>query len=67
MIGYKQPLGMHMLGHKTPLGKAMLGHKEPLAHLAKVAILTQELAEKKKTGGLERAIRGVGWKMGQYA
>ena len=67
MIGYKKPLGMHMLGHKMPLGKGMLGHKEPLMHLAKVAVATQDLAEKKKAGGLERAVRGAGWKMGQYA
>lgn len=61
------PLGTGMLGHKMPLGKGMLGHKAPLADLAKMAVATQELAESKKAGGLERAKRGSGWKLGQYA
>jgi hypothetical protein len=64
MIGHKQPLGTGMIGHKMPLGKGMIGHKAPLQHLAKMAEATQQLAERKKAGGLERAKRGMGSKLG---
>jgi hypothetical protein len=68
MIGHKKSLGSAMLGHKMPLGKMMVGHKGPMEHLAKMAVATQELAEKKKSGGLERAKRGAGYNQGgQYS
>lgn len=68
MIGHRQALGMNMIGHKLPLGKNMIGHKAPLGDLAKMAVMTQDLAEKKKAGGLERAKRGNGYNQGgQYS
>jgi len=67
MIGHKQPLGTGMLGHKMPLGKNMIGHKAPMQHLAKMEMATQQLAEQKKAGGLERAKRGNGSNLGGYA
>jgi hypothetical protein len=68
MLGHKKSLGNAMLGHKMPLGKTMLGHKAPMEHLAKLAAVTQQLGEKKKSGGLERAKRGAGWNsLGGYA
>lgn len=68
MIGHKKSLGNAMLGHKMSLGKMMVGHKAPMEHLAKMAVATQQLAEKKKAGGLERAKRGSGWNQGgQYS
>jgi hypothetical protein len=67
MLGHKQPLGMHMLGHKMPLGKMMLGHKAPMEHLAKMMDMTKRLEGQKKSGGLERAKRGVGSNLGGYA
>jgi hypothetical protein len=67
MIGYKKSLGNSMMGYKKALGKHMMGHRSPLLDLAKIDIVTRDLEEKKKSGGLERAKRGSGWKMGQYA
>lgn len=67
MIGYKKSLGDAMLGYKKVLGKNMIGHRAPLIDLAKIDVMTRDLAEKKKVGGLEKAKRGSGWKLGQYA
>ena len=67
MIGHKKTLGSGMIGHKMHLSGGMVGHKSPMEHLAKVAVMTQDLAEKKKSGGLERAKRGMGSKLGNYA
>lgn len=67
MLGHKKALGYEMLGHRQPLGKNMLGYKSPMEHVPKMAEQTQKLAESKKTGGLERAKRGVGAKLGNYA
>lgn len=68
MIGHKKSLGSAMIGHKMSLGKMMVGHKAPMEHLAKMEIATQQLAEKKKAGGLERAKRGAGYNsLGGYA
>lgn len=66
-LGYKKPLGMGMMGYKRPLGKFMLGHKAPMADLMKVAEMTRELEQRKKANGLERARRGNGSNLGQYA
>lgn len=66
MIGFKKPLATEMLGHKQPLG-SMLGTKKPLENIKKIAQVTQELGENKKVGGLEKARRGNGHKLGQWA
>ena len=66
-LGYKKPLAMGMMGYKRPLGKFMLGHKAPMADLMKVAEMTRELEQRKKANGLERARRGAGSNLGQYA
>lgn len=66
-LGYKKPLAMGMMGYKRPLGKFMLGHKAPMADLMKVAEMTRELEQRKKANGLERARRGNGSNLGQYA
>lgn len=67
MIGYKKSLGGSMMGYRKTLGKAMMGHRSPLLDLMKVDVMTRDMNEKKKTGGLERAKRGGGWQLGQYA
>lgn len=67
MLGSKKPLGYEMLGHRQPLGKNMLGYKSALEHIPKMAEQTQQLAENKKTGGLERAKRGYGSNLGHRA
>lgn len=67
MIGYKQALGSSMIGHKKPLGSSMIGYKKPLGEMA-VQLMTSELGQQKKSGGLERAKRNEGWnKGGQYS
>ena len=66
-LGYKKPLAMGMIGHKRPLGKSMIGHRMPMADLMKVAEMTRELEQRKKANGLERARRGNGSNLGQYA
>jgi hypothetical protein len=67
MLGHKQPLSNNMLGNKKPLESAMLGNKKPLFDNPKMNVQTQKLAEQKKVGGLERAKRGNGSKLGQWA
>lgn len=67
LVGYKKSLGNSMMGYKRALGKAMMGHRSPLSDLMKIDIVTRDLEEKKKSGGLERAKRGSGWRLGQYA
>lgn len=67
MLGHKKPLGYEMLGHRAPLGKNMIGYKTPMEHLPKMVEAKQQLAEQKKIGGLERAKRNVGSKLGNYA
>lgn len=67
MLGSKKPLGYEMLGHRQPLGKNMIGYKSPLEHIPKMNVQTQQLEQQKKTGGLERARRNVGSKLGQWA
>ncbi len=66
MIGYKKPLAMEMIGHKQPLG-SMLGFKKPLENIKKMPEVTKELEQNKKVGGLERARRGLGSNLGQWA
>ncbi len=66
MIGFKQPLGNSKIGFKKPLG-SMFGHKTPLSHIQKMDVQTQQLAENKKAGSLERAKRNLGSKLGQWA
>ena len=56
-----------MIGFKKPLGKGMIGFKMPLSDIPNIDVMTRDLAEKKKMGGLEKAKRGSGWKLGQYA
>ncbi len=56
-----------MLGHKQPLSNNMLGNKKPLFDNPKMNVQTQKLEEQKKVGGLERAKRGNGSKLGQWA
>lgn len=67
MLGHKKPLGYEMLGHRQPLGKNMLGYKSPMEHLPKMNVQTQQLEQQKKAGSLERAKRGNGSKLGQWA
>ena len=66
MLGYKQPLGDSKIGYKKPLG-SMLGTKKPLSNLAPMDTVTRQLEEQKKIGGLERAKRGNGANLGQWA
>ncbi len=67
MIGYKKALTNAMIGHKLALGKHMLGHKLALGDMPNISVMTRELGGHKKAGGLERAKRGGGWQLGQYA
>ncbi len=66
MLGFKKPLATEMLGYKQPLG-SMLGTKKPLENIKKIADVTKELNETKKTGGVERIRRNEGSKLGQWA
>ncbi len=72
MLGYRKSLGKAMLGHKMPLSKAIIGHRNPLGGLPQLVVATKSLAENKKMGSLERAIRkpmkaSAGWNLGGYA
>ena len=70
MIGHKKSLvsSSDMIGYKAPLADKMFGYKKPLEGINKVRIeQNKEQDQMKKAGGLERARRGFGSNLGNYA